>query len=189
MVGVTFFGNFRPGEPVHLTSFWLFFRRTLILLPADRNMREGIPLVDEDGNESATRALLSRFRRTSLHPSPCRGRTVRQARTRPQHVSALSSTTTGRWAATVPLSCAHRRPDGRLRTAPAFLPARARERAGNSTPHFGHAKNPCRNRRPDSLLSSTACAATQRGLPRLSRADQVVAHVSDMWIRTTASNS
>ena len=51
MVGETFFGNFDLASAA-IWAFWLFFAGLIFYLQTE-NMREGYPLVDEEGNPAA----------------------------------------------------------------------------------------------------------------------------------------
>jgi photosynthetic reaction center subunit H len=56
MVGVNFFGNFDLAS-LSIWLFWLFFALLIYYLQQE-NMREGFPLVDEDGEEAANLGLV-----------------------------------------------------------------------------------------------------------------------------------
>ncbi len=173
MVGVNFFGNFDLAS-LAIWGFWLFFAYLIYYLQTE-NMREGYPLEDEDGEVAPNQG-----------PFPVPAEKTFKLRD-------------GKGELTVPSEeneAAHRRSDVALeRTATAngfplaptgnpladgvgpasWVPRRDEpELDGHGhpkiTPMAGHA---------DFHVSA---GRDPRGLPVLSRDDEVVGHVKEMWI-------
>ena len=170
MVGVNFFGNFDLAS-LAIWGFWLFFAYLIYYLQTE-NMREGYPLEDEEGNLSPNQGPFplpadKTFKR--MHgqpdltvPSGARGdrADLALARTNASNGFPFAPTGNGLTDGVGPASWAPR----------------------EDTPELdahGHAKLTRMSGHADFFVSA---GRDPRGLPVLSRDDQVIGHVTDMWI-------
>ncbi len=71
MVGVEFFGDFDLASAA-IWGFWIFFAGLIIYLQTE-NMREGYPLVDDDGSPSAGPGILPTPKDKTFHLRDGRG--------------------------------------------------------------------------------------------------------------------
>jgi photosynthetic reaction center H subunit len=170
MVGVTFFGNFDLAS-LAIWSFWLFFAGLIFYLQTE-NMREGYPLEDEDGNPAANQGPfpLPKNKTFKLRdgqgeltvPSGARGDRENLALARTAVSEGFPHAPTGDALAdgVGPASWAPRKdaPELDAHGEPKIKPM-----AAHDAFHVSAGRDP-------------------RGLPVLSRDDQVVGHVTDMWI-------
>jgi photosynthetic reaction center H subunit len=170
MVGVEFFGNFDLAS-LAIWLFWLFFAGLIYYLQTE-NMREGYPLEDEEGNLSPNQGpfplpkdktfILRDGKGTLTVPSGARKDRPDLAMARTAAGDGFPHAPTGDPLAdgVGPASWAPRRDDPEL------------DGHGNPkiTPMTGH---------DDFFVSA---GRDPRGLPVLSKDDQVVGHVTDMWI-------
>ena len=173
MVGVNFFGNFDLAS-LSIWLFWIFFAVLIFYLQTE-NMREGYPLEDEDENLSANQGpfpvpspktfKLPGGRGEVVVPSAAneeahRRKDLALARTSAAHGFPLAPTGDPMADGVGPAS---------------WVP---REDAPELDAH-GHAKiQPMANH--DAFFVSAG--RDPRGLPVLSRDDQVVGTITDMWI-------
>lgn len=173
MVGVTFFGNFDLAS-VAIWGFWIFFALLIYYLQTE-NMREGYPLETEDGEASPNQGPFP-------VPSP--------------KTFILPH---GKGEVTVPSvenEAAHRRDNlpmervdasGGFPMMPTGDPMVDGVGPASWTPRrdepeldaHGHAKITPMSGHEDFIVSA---GNDPRGLPVLSRDDQVVGHVTDIWI-------
>ena len=170
MVGVNFFGNFDLAS-LAIWSFWLFFAYLIYYLQTE-NMREGYPLEDEEGNLSPNQGPFPLpANKTFKRPHGQGDLTVpRDARgDRPDLALARTNTSNGFPFAPTgnPLA------DG---VGPASWAPR--EDRPELDAH-GHAKITPMGGHADFFVSA---GRDPRGLPVVSRDDQVVGHVTEMWI-------
>lgn len=170
MVGVTFFGNFDLAS-LSIWLFWLFFAGLIYYLQTE-NMREGYPLVDEDGNDSANQGLFPvPGDKTFILPHGRGELTVPSGQNPDRSDVALARTAT--------VGGFPHAPTGDPMADGVGPAAWAPRRDVPELDGHGHAKISPMNGREDFFVSA---GRDPRGLPVLSRDDQVVAHVSDMWI-------
>ncbi|MEM9031263.1 MAG: photosynthetic reaction center subunit H [Pseudomonadota bacterium] len=170
MVGVNFFGTFDLAS-LAIWGFWLFFAYLVYYLQTE-NMREGYPLEDEDGNLAPNQGPFplpadKTFKRAHGQddvtvPSGARGDRTDLALARTSASEGFPHAPTGNALA-----------DG---VGPASWAPR--QEAPELDAH-GHAKISKMSAHEDFFVSA---GRDPRGLPVLSRDDQVVGHVSDMWI-------
>ena len=170
MVGVNFFGNFDLAS-LAIWGFWFFFAYLIYYLQTE-NMREGYPLETEDGEIAPNQGpfplpkdktfKLPHGQGELTVPSGARGdrEDLALARTAPNE--GFPHAPTGN-----PLA------DG---VGPA---AWAPRKDAPELDAHGHAKIGPMAAREDFFVSA---GRDPRSLPVLSRDDQVVGHVSDMWI-------
>lgn len=170
MVGVNFFGNFDLAS-LSIWLFWFFFAGLIYYLQTE-NMREGFPLQDEDGNVSPNQGLFPVPKdKTFIRPHgqdsvtvPSGQRPDRQDLALARNVAheGFPHSPTGDPLAdgVGPASWANREDKPEL------------DGHGHPkiTPMAGHA---------DFFVSA---GRDPRGLPVLAKDDQVVAHVTDMWV-------
>jgi photosynthetic reaction center H subunit len=173
MVGVNFFGNFDLAS-LSIWLFWIFFAGLIFYLQTE-NMREGYPLEDEDGNPAANQGpfpvpkpktfLLRDGKGKLVVPSPENEALHRRADL------AMARTAASEGFPHAPTG--DPMADG---VGPAsWVP---REDVPELDAH-GHAKIVPMSGHEDFFVSA---GYDPRGLPVLSRDDQVVAHVTDLWI-------
>lgn len=170
MVGVNFFGNFDLAS-LSIWLFYLFFAGLIYYLQTE-NMREGYPLEDEDGNPAANQGpfplpkdktfKLRDGRGELAVPSGARGDRDDLALARTSATGGFPFAPTGD-----PMA------DG---VGPASWAPR--EDVPELDAH-GHPKISPMAGHDDFFVSA---GYDPRGLPVLSRDDQVVGHVTDMWI-------
>lgn len=170
MVGVTFFGNFDLAS-LAIWGFWIFFAGLIFYLQTE-NMREGYPLEDENGNLAPNQGpfplpkdktfKLRDGRGELTVPSGARGDRENLAMARTATSEGFPHAPTGNPMAdgVGPASWAPRKDEPEL------------DAHGNAkiTPMAGH----------EAFFVSAG--RDPRGLPVLSRDDQVVGHVTEMWI-------
>jgi photosynthetic reaction center H subunit len=170
MVGVNLFGNFDLAS-LAIWLFWLFFAYLIYYLQTE-NMREGYPLEDEDGNLSQNQGpfplpddktfKLRDGRGTLTVPSEARKDRddLAMARTAVNEGFPHAPTGDAMDDGVGPASWAPRKDEPEL------------DGHGHAkiTPMAGH----------DAFFVSAG--RDPRGLPVLSRDDQVVGHVTEMWI-------
>ncbi|MCV6593486.1 MAG: photosynthetic reaction center subunit H [Silicimonas sp.] len=170
MVGVEFFGNFDLASAA-IWAFWIFFAGLIFYLQTE-NMREGFPLEDEEGNPAANqgpfplpkdKTFLLRDGRGSLTvPSGARGDRDDLALARSNGANGYPFLPTGDPMAdgVGPASWAPRRdvPEldghGQIKIVPM-----------TSAPEF-----------------RVSAGRDPMGLPVLSKDDQVIGHVTDLWV-------
>ena len=169
MVGVNFFGNFDLAS-LSIWLFWLFFAGLIFYIQRE-NMREGYPLQDEDGNAGPNSTfpmpsdktfILPHGQGTLTVPSGQRPDRADLALTRSVAHDGFPHTPTGN-----PLA------DG---VGPASW---ANRQDVPEIDAHGHAKITPMAGRPDFFVSA---GRDPRGLPVLAKDDQVVAHITDMWV-------
>lgn len=170
MVGVNFFGNFDLAS-LSIWLFYLFFAGLIYYLQTE-NMREGYPLEDEEGNPAANQGpfplpadktfKLRDGRGELTVPSGARGDRDDLALARTSEAGGFPHAPTGD-----PMA------DG---VGPAAWAPR--EDVPELDAH-GHPKITPMAGQDDFFVSA---GYDPRGLPVLSRDDQVVGHVTDMWI-------
>ncbi|MBC6442229.1 MAG: photosynthetic reaction center subunit H [Rhodobacteraceae bacterium] len=170
MVGVNFFGNFDLAS-LSIWLFWLFFAWLIYYLQTE-NMREGYPLEDEDGNLAANQGpfplpadktfILPHDRGEVTVPSCAR-------HCRDDLALARTSTTGG-----YPLM-----PTGDPMVDGVGPGSWAPRRDIPELDGHGQVKIAPMASVPDFKVSF---GRDPRGMPVLSKDDQVVGHVADMWI-------
>ncbi len=173
MVGVNFFGNFDLAS-LAIWGFWIFFAGLIYYLQTE-NMREGYPLEDEDGNVAANQGpfpvpspktfKLPQGKGEVTVPSPeheeaHRRKDLAMARTSEAGGFPLAPTGDPMADGVGPASWAPRQDEPEL------------DGHGHAkiTPMAGH----------EAFFVSAG--HDPRGMPVLSKDDQVVGHVSEMWI-------
>ena len=169
MVGVTFFGNFDLAS-LSIWLFWLFFAGLIYYLQTE-NMREGFPLVDEDGTPESGLGLPLPSDKTFKLPHGRGEVTVPSGQHGDRDDLALARTSAGGGFPHAPTGDPMKDGVGPASWAP--------RRDVPELDAHGHPKI-----KPMAGLESFFVSAGRdpRGLPVLSRDDQVVAHVSDMWV-------
>jgi len=170
MVGVTFFGNFDLAS-LSIWLFWLFFAGLIYYLQTE-NMREGYPLVDEDGNESANQGLFPVPKDKTFILPHGRGEVTVPSGQNPDRSDVALARTAA--VGGFPLA-----PTGDPMADGVGPASWAPRRDVPELDGHGHAKISPMSGQDDFFVSA---GRDPRGLPVLSRDDQVVAHVSDMWI-------
>ena len=173
MVGVNFFGNFDLAS-LSIWLFWIFFAGLIFYLQTE-NMREGYPLEDEDGNLAPNQGPFPVPKPKTFHLRDGKGDlVVPSAENEAKHRRAdlaLARTATNEGFPHAPTG--DPMADG---VGPAsWVP---REDIPELDAH-GHAKIVPMSDHEDFFVSA---GYDPRGLPVLSRDDQVVAHITDMWI-------
>lgn len=170
MVGVTFFGGVDLAS-IAIWAFWIFFALLIFYIQTE-NMREGFPLEDEDGEPYKSLSglplpndktfVLRDGRGTLTVPSGARGDRddLALARTETSEGFPLAPTGDAMVDGVGPASWAPRKDEPELDA-------------------HGHAKITPMSAHADFSVSA---GRDPRGLPVLSRDDQVVGHVTDMWI-------
>ena len=173
MVGVNFFGNFDLAS-LSIWLFYIFFAGLIFYLQTE-NMREGYPLEDEDGNAAANQGpfpvpkpktfKLRDGRGDLVVPSPeneaaHRRTDLAMARTAANEGYPHAPTGDPMADGVGPASWVPRRDEPELDAhgKPKIVPMASHE---------------------DFFVSA---GYDPRGLPVLSKDDQVVAHITDMWI-------
>jgi photosynthetic reaction center H subunit len=173
MVGVNFFGNFDLAS-LSIWLFYIFFAGLIIYLQTE-NMREGYPLEDEDGNLAPNQGPFPVPKPKTFHLRDGKGDLVvpsaaNEAKHRRTDL-AMARTAVNEGFPHAPTG--DPMVDG---VGPAsWVP---REDIPELDAH-GHAKIVPMSGHEDFFVSA---GYDPRGLPVLSRDDQVVAHISDMWI-------
>jgi len=173
MVGVNFFGNFDLAS-LAIWLFWLFFAYLVYYLQTE-NMREGYPLEDEDGNVTANQGPFpvpepKTFQRPHGQPEV----TVPSPENEDKHRRASLAMERTSEAGGFPLA-----PTGNP-LADGVGPASWTPR--EDTPELdghGHPKITPMGGHPAFFVSA---GRDPRGQPVLSKDDQVVGHVTEMWI-------
>ena len=172
MVGVTFFGDFDLASAA-IWGFWLFFAGLIYYLQTE-NMREGYPLEMEDGSKAPNQGPIP-LPKQKTFDTPHGGEvTVPSAENEAAHRRdglALEKAAASEGFPQVPTG--DPMADG---VGPASWVPRA------DVPEMNAHGNP--KIRPMSALEDFSVSAGRdpRGMPVLSKDDQVVAHVSDLWI-------
>ncbi len=172
MVGVTFFGDFDLAS-LAIWGFWLFFAALIFYLQTE-NMREGYPLEMEDGSESPNQGPFPLPKQKTIKLPHGGEVTVPSAENEARHRRdnlALEKVSATEGFPQVPTG--DPMVDG---VGPASWTPR------EDTPEInahGHPKIGPMGERDDFFLSA---GRDPRGMPVLSKDDQVVGHVSDMWI-------
>ncbi len=172
MVGVTFFGDFDLAS-LAIWGFWFFFAALVYYLQTE-NMREGYPLEMEDGSESPNQGPFPVPSPKTFKLPHGGERTVPSPENEAEHRRvnlALEKVTTPEGFPQVPTG--DPMVDG---VGPASWTPR--EDVPELNAH-GHAKIGPMGERDDFFLSA---GRDPRGMPVLSKDDQVVGHVTDMWI-------
>ena len=172
MVGVSFWGDFDLAS-LAIWGFWFFFAALIYYLQTE-NMREGYPLEMEDGSESPNQGPFP-VPKPKTFKLPHGGElTVPSAENEASHRRenlALEKVTPTEGFPQVPTG--DPMVDG---VGPASWTPR--EDVPELNAH-GHAKIGPMGERDDFFLSA---GRDPRGMPVLSKDDQVVGHVTDMWI-------
>jgi photosynthetic reaction center H subunit len=173
MVGVNFFGNFDLAS-LSIWLFWFFFAGLIIYLQTE-NMREGYPLEDEDGNLAPNQGPFPVPKPKTFHLRDGKGDlVVPSAANEAKHRRAdlaMARTAVNEGFPHAPTG--DPMADG---VGPAsWVP---REDIPELDAH-GHAKIVPMAGHEDFFVSA---GYDPRGLPVLSRDDQVVAHITDLWI-------
>ena len=170
MVGVTFFGNFDLAS-LSIWLFWLFFAGLIYYLQTE-NMREGFPLQDEDGNVSPNQGLF---------PVPSDKTFIRSHGQ--ESVTVPSGQRPDRADLALARSVAHEGfphvPTGDPLADGVGPAAWANREDRPELDGHGHPKITPMAGHPDFFVSA---GRDPRGLPVLAKDDQVVAHVTDMWV-------
>jgi photosynthetic reaction center H subunit len=170
MVGVNFFGNFDLAS-LSIWLFWLFFAGLIYYLQTE-NMREGYPLQDEEGNPSSGPGIFPVPKdKTFLLPNGQGTLTVPSGQ-RPDRTGVALARTSG---------------DDGFPHAPTGNPLAdgvgpaswANRKDVPELDAHGHAKITPMAGHPDFFVSA---GRDPRGLPVLAKDDQVVAHITDMWV-------
>lgn len=172
MVGVTFFGDFDLAS-LAIWGFWLFFAALIYYLQTE-NMREGYPLENEDGEQSPNQGPFPLPKAKTFKTFDGREITVPSAENEAAHRRenlAMEKVAVSEGFPQVPTG--DPMVDG-LGPA-AWVP---REDVPELDAH-GHPKIQPMAGHDDFFVSA---GYDPRGMPVLSKDDQVVAHVSDMWI-------
>jgi photosynthetic reaction center H subunit len=170
MVGVTFFGNFDLAS-LSIWLFWLFFAGLIYYLQTE-NMREGYPLQDEEGNPSSGPGIFPVPRDKTFHLPHGQGTLTVPSGQRPDRTD---------------LALARTAADDGFPHAPTGDPlvdgvgpaAWANRKDAPELDSHGHPKITPMAGHPDFFVSA---GRDPRGLPVLAKDDQVVAHVTDMWV-------
>ncbi|WP_293573273.1 photosynthetic reaction center subunit H [Phaeobacter sp.] len=170
MVEVNFFGNFDLASAA-IWGFWIFLAGLIYYLQTE-NMREGFPLVDEEGNPAANQGpfplpkdktfILRDGKGTLTVPSGARGDRDELALARTNGAGGFPYAPTGD-----PMR------DG---VGPAAWAPR------HNTPELdghGHVKIVPMRVAPEFKVSA---GRDPIGLPVLSKDDQVIGHITDMWV-------
>ncbi|MEM1064318.1 MAG: photosynthetic reaction center subunit H [Pseudomonadota bacterium] len=173
MVGVNFFGNVDLAS-VSIWLFWIFFAGLIYYLQTE-NMREGYPLEDEDGNVTPNQGPFPVPKPKTFHLRDGKGDlTVPSAENEAAHRrSDLALARTAEVGGFPLAPTGNPLADG---VGPAsWVPRRDEpELDGHGhpkiTPMAGH----------EAFFVSAG--RDPRGLPVLSRDDQVVGHITEMWI-------
>lgn len=170
MVGVTFFGNFDLAS-LSIWLFWIFFAGLVYYLQTE-NMREGYPLVDEDGNDTPNQGPFPvPADKTFILPHGRGEVTVPSGQHGDRKMLALAPTSK---AGGFPL-----KPTGDPMEDGVGPASWAPRRDVPELDGHGHAKiKPMGN--SDSFFVSAG--RDPRGLPVIGKDDKVVGHVTDMWI-------
>ena len=173
MVGVTFFGNFDLAS-LAIWGFWIFFAGLIYYLQTE-NMREGYPLEMEDGSASPNQGPFPvPSPKTFLLPHGKGEVTVPSAENEAKHRrEGLALEKTGPTEGFPQIPTGDPMADG---VGPAAWTPR--EDAPELDAH-GNAKITPMAAHEDFFISA---GRDPRGMPILSRDDQVVGHVTDMWI-------
>jgi photosynthetic reaction center H subunit len=169
MVGVEFFGNVDLAS-VSIWAFWLFFAGLIYYLQTE-NMREGYPLEDEDGNVTPNQGPFPVPKPKTFHlPHGQPDVTVPTLEGEKRELALKRSSITGGFPL---LPTGDPLVDG---VGPAAWAPRRDE------PELDGHGNP--KLKPMSTLENFQVSAGRdpRGMPILSRDDQVVGYVTDMWI-------
>ncbi len=172
MVGVNFFGNFDLAS-LSIWLFWLFFAGLVYYLQTE-NMREGYPLEDEDGNTAANQGPFPVPKPKTFKLRDGTELTVPSAEQEESHRRkdlAMARTAVSEGFPHAPTG--DPMADG---VGPASWVPRRDEPEKDA---HGHAKIVPMAGHADFFVSA---GYDPRGLPVLSRDDQVVAHITDMWI-------
>jgi len=170
MVGVNFFGNFDLAS-LSIWLFWLFFAGLVYYLQTE-NMREGYPLQDEDGKTSNNQGLFPVPKdKTFIRPHGQGNLTVPSGQRPDRSDLALERSVAHEGFPHIPTG--DPMADG---VGPASW---ANREDRPELDGHGHAKIMPMAGQPDFFVSA---GRDPRGLPVLSRDDQVVGHVTDMWV-------
>ncbi|MEL6169378.1 MAG: photosynthetic reaction center subunit H [Pseudomonadota bacterium] len=170
MVGVEFFGNVDLAS-VAIWGFWLFFAGLVYYLQTE-NMREGYPLEDEDGNPAANQGPFALPSDKTFHLRDGRGELTVPSGARGDRDSlALARTAASEGFPHAPTG--DPLADG---VGPAAWAPRKDEPELDA---HGHAKIQPMSDQEGFFVSA---GRDPRGLPVLSKDDQVIGHVSEMWI-------
>lgn len=172
MVGVTFFGDFDLAS-LAIWGFWLFFAALIFYLQTE-NMREGYPLEMEDGSKSPNQGPFPVPKPKTFHLPHGGEVTVPSEENEAAHRRdglALEKTEVSEGFPQVPTG--DPMADG---VGPASWVPRRDEPELNA--HGEPKIKPMASN--DAFFVSAG--RDPRGMPVLSKDDQVVAHISDMWI-------
>lgn len=172
MVDVTFFGDFDLAS-LAIWGFWIFFAGLIFYLQTE-NMREGYPLEMEDGSESPNQGPFPVPKAKTFKLVDGSEVTVPSAENEAKHRReglALEKVAVSEGFPQVPTG--DPMADG---VGPASWAPRADEPERNA---HGDAKIKPMG---DGDAFFISAGRDPRGMPVLSKDDQVVAHVSDMWI-------
>ena len=170
MVGVNFFGNFDLAS-LSIWLFWLFFAGLIYYLQTE-NMREGYPLQDEEGKPSSGPGIFPVPKdKTFLLP----------------HGQGTLTVPSGQRPDRTDLALARTAADDGFPHAPTGNPLAdgvgpaswANRKDVPELDAHGHAKITPMAGHPDFFVSA---GRDPRGLPVLAKDDQVVAHITDMWV-------
>ena len=172
MVDVTFFGDFDLAS-LAIWGFWIFFAALIFYLQTE-NMREGYPLEMEDGSQSPNQGPFPLPKQKTFALPHGGDLTVPSAATEAAHRReglALEKTEVSEGFPQVPTG--DPLADG---VGPASWAPRRDEPEMNA---HGEPKITPMAGKSDFFISA---GRDPRGMPVLSKDDQVVAHVSDLWI-------
>ncbi len=172
MVGVNFFGNFDLAS-LSIWLFWIFFAGLIYYLQTE-NMREGYPLEDEDGNTAANQGPFPVPKPKTFKLRGGRELTVPSAEQEESH--RRKDLAMARTAASEGFPHA---PTGDAMTDGVGPASWAPRRDEPEVDAHGKPKIVPMTGHEDFFVSA---GYDPRGLPVLSKEDQVVAHITDMWI-------
>jgi len=170
MVGVEFFGDFDLASAA-IWGFWIFFAGLIIYLQTE-NMREGYPLVDDDGSPSSGPGVLPTPKDKTFELRDGRGSvTVPSGQNAERPLLAMAQTSNSAGSPYVPTG------DGMADgVGPASWAAR---RDLPELDAHGHAKI-----KPMAGLDGFMVSAGRdpRGLVAMGRDGEVVGRITDMWV-------
>ena len=169
MVGVTFFGNFDLAS-LAIWAFWIFFAGLIIYIQRE-NLREGFPLVEGDGTPNTSLGLPLPDDKTFILPHD-KGTLKVPSGQHPDRTD-LALVMNPQGAAYPFLPTGDPMTDG---VGPAAWCARADE------PELDAAGGPKITPMSAKDIFYVSAGRDPRGLPVLSRDDEVVGHVADMWV-------
>lgn len=170
MVGQTFFGNFDLASAA-IWGFWIFFAGLVIYLQTE-NMREGYPLVDDDGSPSSGPGVLPTPKDKTFELRDGRGSVTVPSGQNPERSElAMAQTSDSAGSPYVPIG------DGMADgVGPAAWAAR---RDVPELDAHGHVKI-----KPMASMEHFKVSAGRdpRGMPVMGRDNEIVGRITDMWV-------